>query len=179
MLIYPVSDAILSDFIEFAGAVNSINITSVDIVDAITGVGVLNNTVLILHPGFVETVTVSIVEPGSIAVADEVGKVEAVVVLEVRDESSHRRSIAGDESPIAGYTGSHLVSILCVIKILILSWFSVLPPHQPCVVFWVFEVETIGCKIPFHSSLRCRDLTVFCQGVFKSRVLIVVLLDGS
>ena len=130
MLIYPISDGILSDLIEFAGAVNGINITSIDIVDAILGVGVLNYAVHILHPGSVETVvTVSIVEPGSIAVADEVGKVETVVVLEVRDESSHRRSIAGDESPIAGYTGSHLVSILCVIKILILSWLSVLPPH--------------------------------------------------
>ena len=130
MLIYPVSDGILSDLIEFAGAVNGINITSIDIVDAITGVGVLNYAVLILHPGSVETVvTVSIVEPGSIAVADEVGKVETVVVLEVRDEGSHRRSMAGDESPIAGNTGSHLVSILCIIKILILFWFSVLPPH--------------------------------------------------
>ena len=108
---------------------------TIDIVDAITGLGVLRFTVLILHPGSVETVvTVSIVEPGSIAVADEVGKVEEVVVLEVRDEGFHRILIAGDESPIEVHTGSHLVSILCVIKILILSWFSVLPPHQPCVL---------------------------------------------
>ena len=45
MLIYPVSDGILSDLIEFAGAVNGINITSIDIVDAITGVGVLKGKI--------------------------------------------------------------------------------------------------------------------------------------
>ena len=77
MLIATLADCIFSFFIELAGAVYGINITSIDIVDAITGVGVLNNTVLILHPGLVETVVaVPIVEPGSIAVADEVGKVE-------------------------------------------------------------------------------------------------------
>ena len=42
MLIYPISDGILSYFIELAGAVYGINITSIDIVDAITGVGMLN-----------------------------------------------------------------------------------------------------------------------------------------
>ena len=44
---------------------------------------------------------VPIVEPGSITAIKEVGKVEAEVVTDLRDEKAHRDAVAGQKFPLA------------------------------------------------------------------------------
>ena len=53
MLINTVFDCIFSFCIEFADTVYGIRVTSIDIVESSTSLGMLNNLVLVLQSGFV------------------------------------------------------------------------------------------------------------------------------
>ena len=44
---------------------------------------------------------VPIVKPGSITALEEVGKVEAVVISEYRDEGAHMVALTGQKFPVA------------------------------------------------------------------------------
>ena len=58
--------------------------------------------VLVLQPGLMQAVmAVPIVKPGSITALEEVGKVEAVVISEYRDEGAHRVALTGQKFPVA------------------------------------------------------------------------------
>ena len=96
------SDSIFSFCIKYAGAAYGIRAVSIDLLESSTVLCMLKYFLLVLQPSLVQAVmTVPIVKPGSITAIKEVGKVEAVVVTEHRDERAHRVAVAGQKFSVA------------------------------------------------------------------------------